>query len=292
MLSHLKNLKLKLQFTCWLQYIPPVVIATISLVFASLFFIFSLEQVSYVFIAVGGTLLTITLFDLLTVKYNFRPSERLPKRIDEMDLFDLMRARRSCRSYQNRKLTSSDYSELLEVVQQVNNPANTIGNNPVRFEYINARLTVWPVVGAQEFLVAIVPKTYSRQSVIDVGRNLQKVVLHATRMGLATCWIGPGADQTSIVKHLGDRFNPSEDHMICVCAIGYKSVFKPLLLKIITVVQHKRLPISSLFFTDPQLKKPLNEKEYPFDRFGRCYEVCQWAPSAFNGQPTRCRRPA
>ncbi len=117
-------------------------------------------------------LLTVTLFDLLAVKYGFRPRERLPKCKDEVDVFDLMRVKVSCRLFQNRKLTSSDHNELLEVVQHDNNSANKkIGNNPIRFEYINGRIAVWPVVGAQEFLVAIVPKTYSRQSVIDVGRN-------------------------------------------------------------------------------------------------------------------------
>ena len=30
---------------------------------------------------------------------------------------------------------------------------------------------------------------------------------HATRMGLATCWIGPGADHKSIVTKMGSRFD-------------------------------------------------------------------------------------
>ena len=58
-----------------------------------------------------------------------------------------------------------------------------IGTTPIRFEYVAARLTVWPGVGAHEFLVAIAPRSYDRLALIDVGRNLQKVLLHATRMG-------------------------------------------------------------------------------------------------------------
>lgn len=34
---------------------------------------------------------------------------------------------------------------------------------------------------------------------------------HATRMGLATCWIGPGADQSSVQQKLGPRFNEEMD---------------------------------------------------------------------------------
>ena len=33
---------------------------------------------------------------------------------------------------------------------------------------------------------------------------------------------------------------------------------------------------------------PLDTSEDPFDAYGRCYEVCQWSPSSFNGQTTRC----
>jgi nitroreductase len=289
MVSLLKNLKLELQFTGWLQYLLPVILAIVLLVLASIVRIFDLAIFANVFLGMSGVIFVITLFDLVTVKYNFRPTEKFPERRDEMDVFDLMRARRSCRSFQNRLLTSSDREELLQISQELNaSEIDKIGDYPIRFEYINARLTVWPVVGAQEFLVAIGPKTYCRQSVIDIGRNLQKVVHHATRMGLGTCWIGPGADQASIAIQLGDRFTPSEDHIICVCAIGYKSWFNPITLRIASLAQHKRLPLSSLFFADPPLTKPFNEKAHPFDRFGRCYEVCQWSPSSFNAQPTRC----
>lgn len=30
---------------------------------------------------------------------------------------------------------------------------------------------------------------------------------HATRMGVATCWIGPGADHKSVVAKMGNRFD-------------------------------------------------------------------------------------
>ncbi len=289
MASNLKNLKLKLQFTGWLQYLIPTVLAILFLLMGGILSLFSLKALTTIFLGIGGFLLILNLFDIVTIKFNIRPPERLPKRRDNLNSFDLMRARRACRSFQNRVLTSSDKTELLSKVQELNEKEGyLIGENPIRFEYIHAKLTVWPVVGAQEFLAAIAPKKYNRESIIDVGRDLQKVVHHATKMGLATCWIGPGADQTSIVSQLGDSFNPDEDHIICVCAIGYKSVFKPFVLRIGSKVQHRRLPLSSLFFTDPQLTKPIDEKIEPFSQFGRCFEVCQWAPSSFNAQPTRC----
>ena len=37
-----------------------------------------------------------------------------------------------------------------------------------------------------------------------------------------------------------------------------------------------------------QFTEPLNVNSEPFNRFGRSYEICQWAPSSFNSQTTRC----
>ena len=287
MTNRLKNLKLKLQFTGWLQYIIPTILAFILLLIALVFGLIHLTTLFYTFLGMGALLISINIFDILTVKYNVRPKESLPKRRDNLNEFDLMRARTACRSFQNRLLREHDRNELFEEINRVLKSQNdNIGNNDIRFEYVNERLTVWPVVGAQEFIVAIAPKEYDRLSVIDVGRNLQKVVHSATRMGLATCWIGPGADQSSIIDTLGVKFNSDSDHIICVTAIGYKSIFKPFVLRLATILQHRRLPISKLFSVNDS-SNPLNEDLPPFDKFGRCFEVCQWAPSSFNNQPTR-----
>ena len=288
--SFLKRLKLRLQFTGWLQYIPTAILALSFFLIAALAWSLGSMPLMYSFVFAGSLLLAVLMFDLLTVKFHLHPPEHLAKRNDDLGMFDLMRARRSCRSFQARKLTSADYSELMEYVRFHSEPpnCNLIGRSSIRFEYVSAPLTVWPVVGANEFLVAIAPSEYNRLAVIDVGRSLQKIVIDATRMGLATCWIGPGADQSSIVRHLGDRYNPNEDHIICVCAIGYKSWYKPMLVRGMTVLQRRRLPLSSLFFADTHFEEPLNVEAYPFKRFGRSYEICQWSPSSFNGQTTRC----
>lgn len=112
-------------------------------------------------------------------------------------------------------------------------------------------------------------------------------MLHATRMGLATCWIGPGADQTSIIQQMGPNFDKNKDHIVCVCAVGYTSKHIPFSLRLMKKSQRRRLPINDLFFKNYQLTEPLDINENEFRDFNRCYEVCQWAPSSFNSQPTR-----
>jgi nitroreductase len=283
------KLKVRLQFSGWLQYIVHAIWILILLLIAGVGWLIGYWQVLLFWLPLGiAVFLSIALIGtIVIVKYGIHPAERIPVSKTDLNTFDLMRARHSCRSYQSRNLTKEHYAELMEVVRLHSQPNQQLGLQPVRFEYVSAPLTVWPVVGAHEFLIAIAPREYNRLSVIDVGRSLQKIVLHATRMGLATCWIGPGADQKSIVEYLGDKFDPIKDHVICVCAIGYESMYKPLLIRLVQKLQHRRLPLSELFFSDPSFKTPLNTKLEPYSDYGRCYEVCQWSPSSYNGQTTR-----
>jgi nitroreductase len=251
------GMKLRLQFTGWLQYIPSGVTALALFLVAAIAALLGNRQVADAFTIIGSFPLAVFTLDLVTVKFRLRFHERLPQR------------------------------KLLDYVR-VHSAAPKIGEAPIRFEYVSAPLSVWPTVNANEFLVAIAPSEYNRLAVIDVGRSLQKIVMDATRMGLGTCWIGPGAKQASVARHLGDRFNPKKDHVICVCAIGYKSWYIPMFLRIFNLQFHRRLPLSSLFFADSHFDRPLDVEAYPFNRFGRNYEICEWAPSSYNGQTTRC----
>eukprot|EP00567_Pseudictyota_dubia_P018040 CAMPEP_0197436752 /NCGR_PEP_ID=MMETSP1175-20131217/4163_1 /TAXON_ID=1003142 /ORGANISM="Triceratium dubium, Strain CCMP147" /LENGTH=323 /DNA_ID=CAMNT_0042966127 /DNA_START=290 /DNA_END=1264 /DNA_ORIENTATION=+ len=238
----------------------------------------------------GWVALMILLLDLVTVKCKLQPTEKQPFRLpDDASSFDIMRIRHSCRSFQCRRLSKNDHMELMRCVKEQSVPSAWMGEIPIRFEYISAPLSVWPVVNAQEFLVAVAPKEYNRVAIMDIGRSLQKIVLQATRMGIGTCWIGPGANHESIKQHLGKRFDEDTDGIVCVCAIGYESSFYPAMLRVMKhFVSMKRLPLTDLFFADPSLSEPLDTTVEPYCRYGDCYEACRWAPSSFNAQPTRC----
>ena len=89
------------------------------------------------------------------------------------------------------------------------------------------------------------------------------------------------------MRHLGERFDPEKDHIICVCAVGYKSRYIPLFIRIFNAQFKRRLPLSELFFTNADFDKPLDLDASPLNRFRRNYEICEWAPSSYNGQTTR-----
>ncbi len=283
------GIKLRLQFTGWLQYMPPILATLAFLLLAGVGRLMGTAQIVLFWIplTVAGLFGALAAFEIVAIKLGFRPAEPMPRAHDGLDAFELMRARHSCRSFQRRNLSDPHREAILASVRANTAPDVLIGEKPIRFEYLAAPLTVWPVVGAHEFLVAIGPKAYDRTAIVDVGRSLQHVVIDATRRGVATCWIGPGADHASILHHLGERFDPERDHIICVCAVGYRSHYVPTLVRLLTRSMRWRLPLHELFFADPNLRAPLDTTSRPFAIFERCYEVCQWAPSSYNGQTTR-----
>ena len=280
-------IKLRLQFTGWLQYLIPLPITLVLFLLTGLAYLGGLQTVASVLIWLPLALSAIILFDIITCRFRIRLPEPLPKARTGDDVFMLMRTRRSCRSYQTRALTVEHEQALqASVAARLNEPR--LGHAPIRLELVKAPITVWPVVNARQFLVAIAPAKYNRKAILDIGRTLQKIVIDATRMGLGTCWIGPGADQRSVKAHLGERFDDKQDAIICLCAVGYKSWYTPLFIRVFNAQFHKRMPLSGLFFADDAMTQPLPTDNAPWVAYRRSFESCQWAPSSYNGQTTRC----
>ena len=67
-----------------------------------------------------------------------------------------------------------------------------------------------------------------------------------------------------------------------MCAVGYKSKYIPLFIRIFNAQFKRRSPLSELFFADADFEQPLDLDAPPFNQFGRNYEICQWAHSSYN----------
>ncbi|WP_444908577.1 nitroreductase family protein [Microbulbifer sp. TRSA005] len=283
----LLGIKLQLQFTGWLQYLMPVPITLSLFLLVGLIYLVGLTGLANILIWLPLILTAIILFDIVTCRFCIRLPEPLPKARSREDIFALIRDRRSCRAYQTRPLIPI-HEQALKARIAIHLQQPRLGNAPIRLEWVKAPITVWPVVNARYFLVAIAPAEYNRTAILDIGRTLQKIVLDATRMGLGTCWIGPGADHRSVKTHLRERFDKKKDSIICLCAVGYESWYAPLFIRFFNNQFHKRLPLSDLFFVDNAMKEALKIDKSPWEAFNRCFESCQWAPSSYNGQTTRC----
>ena len=283
---------MRLQFTGWLQYLITLNAAAAFLVIAATGWLIGAWRLVLFWVPFGmaALLLAAAIFDVITVKWGVRPRERLPRRKDDAETFDLIRSRRSCRSFQKRNLTIADREELIRTAAGYTRRDRLIGTSPIRLKYVAAPLTVWPAVGAHEFFVAVAPRNYDRLAIIDRSISLQKVVVHATRMGVATCWIGPGADHRSVVQHLGDQFDPDQDHIVCVCALGYRSRFQPLSIRVMERAQYRRLPLTALFFADPNFQRPLAVDVPRSRRSGAVTRSVNGHPRPITARPLAARR--
>jgi len=105
--SVLWGVKTRLQFTGWLQYILSAVAAVACFCVALVGWLVGVLPALLFWppLAVGSLLALVFVFDVVTLKFGLRPPEPLPRRREDLDVFDLMRDRRSCRSFQTRDLT-------------------------------------------------------------------------------------------------------------------------------------------------------------------------------------------
>ena len=85
------DVKTRLQFTGWLQYIPTALAACVCLLLAAAGWLVGALPVLTFWppMIVGSLLLLFFVFDVVTSKLGLRPSEPLPQRREQLDAFDL-----------------------------------------------------------------------------------------------------------------------------------------------------------------------------------------------------------
>ncbi len=290
MLNYLSRLKKKYMYTGWLQYVPVLVIAFMTSLVAIISRWLGFDIFSWILRTIALLLFLRFIYDLITVKYQLHPRERKTNVIKNRDVFQIMRERQSCRSFQKGYLDQDDLAFLKQVIhdENVDQYDSFRFGDGIQFYCVKGNINVWPVVNATEFIVALVPATYNRLAIIEAGRRLERIVIKATRRGIGTCWIGPGADHESIKSMLGDRFDAHSHHILCVCAIGYPSKYIPLLIRGMNLKTRKRHPIDQVFFLENKMENSVKDNRSIFSRYENVFEAGRWSPSSFNGQPTRC----
>ncbi len=84
------QMKLRLQFTGWLQYLPSGILSMALFFVAAIANAFAATRGTKIFLTLGVILSIVFVFDLVTVKFRLRFPESLPERNDGLALFDLM----------------------------------------------------------------------------------------------------------------------------------------------------------------------------------------------------------
>lgn len=114
------------------------------------------------------------------------------------------------------------------------------------------------------------------------GYQFEKIILYATSLGLATCWLGG----TFSRKQFSSAVSLKENHFIPVISpLGYSLKNQGLVRNIIRkqIKADTRKPWKSLFF-DTDLDTPL-EKNSLDSNYASALEMLRLGPSASNKQP-------
>ena len=199
-----------------------------------------------------------------------------------MDMMELVRTRRSVRTFDGQPLKAEDEEKLLAYMQAIPNPYGI----PVRFVLLDAKehgLSSPVIVGESRYVAAKVDRVPHGEEA--VGYSFEKLVLYAWSMGIGTTWIG-GTMKRSLFERAADVRDG--EWMFCVSPLGYPakkmSARESIMRKAIKADERKSA--SQLFF-DRDFSTPLAAED---EKLRDALEMVRWAPSATNSQPWRILR--
>jgi nitroreductase len=149
-------------------------------------------------------------------------------------------------------------------------------------QYDNHQLGTYGFIsGANDFIIGATQNT--DQAIQDYGYQLEKIIIHATKQGLGTCWLGDTFNRNGfnqVIKLDENEFIPA------ITPIGYPSQERRLVGKAIRLFagSMKRKEWSQLFFNN-NFDSPLTKKEA--GPYIDALEMVRLAPSGSNKQPWR-----
>lgn len=198
-----------------------------------------------------------------------------------MNIIELIKERRSVRSFNGELLTPEMERNLHEAIKESYDPFG--GQVTIRLKAFDMRAGYKPstygmIKGATNFFLLGIGA--DEASALSAGFKFEQVVLKAREMGLGTCWIAG--------TFKGSDFNrgevwPDGEELKIICPVGEPD--KPRMLEKLgrmAMGSDKRKPFGELFFTD-EFRKPLS----PDSHFGEALEMLRLAPSSTNSQPWR-----
>ena len=196
-----------------------------------------------------------------------------------MDIMELIRTRKSVRTFDGKAVTETDIKDLREYIKTLTNPYDI----PVEFVLLDAgeHGLSSPVIQGEHFYIAgKVPLTDHCAEAF--GYSFEKLVLYAWSLGIGTTWIGGTMKRELFEKEAGVR---GGEIMPCVSPIGYpakKRSIKELGMRT-AIRADKRIKNEELFFED-NFSTPLQCNDVTIQA---ALEAVRLAPSAVNKQPWR-----
>ena len=197
-----------------------------------------------------------------------------------MSYSEMIRSRRSVRTFDGRSITPDVLQKILEYAQNAGNPYNI----PIEWRILNAGsdgVSSAVIVGTDTFIAGKLKRAEHAEEAF--GYSFEKVVLYAQSLGIGTTWIGGTMNRAAFEKavQLG-----TDEVMPCVSPLGYpaeKMSVRETMMRA-GIKADTRSGFSELFF-DGSFDKPLEPESA--GELSLPLEIVQLAPSAVNRQPWR-----
>jgi len=195
-----------------------------------------------------------------------------------MNIMELIRRRRSVRTFDGNPLRPEDAEKILRFAQSIETPYGI----PVSWKLLSAAehgLSSPVIVGTDTYIAGKLRREPHAEEAF--GFAFEKLVLYAESLGLGTTWIAGTMNRPAFEKAM--QLQPDEV-MPCVSPIGCPakkmSLRETMMRK--GVRADSRMEFSDLFF-DGSFDRLLSENTPYRDAL----EMVRWAPSAVNKQPWR-----
>lgn len=199
---------------------------------------------------------------------------------------EIIKTRKSWRSYDGRELDEDLRAKIEDFTAGLGRPPF---GGQIFFRLIKAKPpgkntvpgTYGMIRGASDFLVGSVGR--SARAMEDFGYLFEKVILHATDLGLGTCWMGGTFSRTSYAEQAG----VVEGQIVpAISPVGYCAEKRNVVDSLTRVLagSKKRRAWAELFF-NLDFDAPLAEKDA--GEYAAALEMVRLGPSASNNQPWR-----
>lgn len=198
----------------------------------------------------------------------------------ENSIKDIIRKRKSVRTFDGKSLRPEDKQKLEEYLKALENPFGI----PVEFRFLDAKeheLSSPVIVGTDFYVAAKVSRV--PQSEIAFGYSFEKFCLYAESIGVGTVMLAATISRKTFERAMEVKDN---EVMPVASPIGYpaekRSVRETMMRK--GIKADERLPFEALFFEDSFMKGLTSERA---GQFCDALEMVRLAPSAGNKQPWR-----
>lgn len=197
-----------------------------------------------------------------------------------MNTMELIRRRRSVRTFDGRALSPETLREILAFSEKQDNPYGI----PIQWRLLDAGkqgLSSPVISGTETFLAGKMKRLPHAEEAF--GYTFEKIILHLEAMGIGTTWIAGTMNRKAFEQAMALE---ADEVMPCVTPLGYPaermSLKETLMRK--GVRAESRMAFRELFF-DGSFDRPLTEETAGPRR--EALEMVRLAPSAVNKQPWR-----